>query len=137
MNFTHSQYNQTPVKFLEAKTDDKSILNINLSNIGFIKIEEEEDNVTYLSITYRIKASLKEKVFKLFLPRNDVSKYLAKYNFYKLEKYYLNTNNILFFETKNIKDNNLELFCYFSDGQVLKLITEKGRWESWKQTRLK
>jgi len=136
MNFTHNQYNQTPIKFLEAKTEDKGILNLNLNNIGFIKINKEEDNVTYLSLTYRIKASLKEKIFKLFLPRNDVSKYLAKYNFYKLEKYYLNVNNILFFETEQ-SDNKVDITCYFSDGQVLNLTTEKGRWESWKQTRLK
>ena len=133
MNFMHSQ---TPIKFLEVKTESKGILNLNLNNIGFIKIDKEEDNVTYLSIIYRIKASLKEKTFKLFLPRNDVSKYLAKYNFYKLEKYYLNTNNILFFET-DYSDNKINLKCYFSDGQVLTLHTEKGRWESWKQTRLK
>jgi len=115
---------------------DNNIIKINLNNIGFLKIIEENDDFTKLSIQYRKKATLKEVEFILKLPKHEVPKFLARYKLYRLENYFININSLTFVVEKNENRGYIELEFYFIDGQYLTIKTNKSRWESWSSLRL-
>jgi len=147
---------ENPLLVKPEDTFNPGILNLNLKNIGWIedtgeKIDfyklnsDEEDVIDYsrdlFKIHYRFKNVLKEKYFYFAIDNSEVSKYLAKHNFYKLERFYINIDNILFIEEEYklsvTKDKNkVKLFFYLSDGMVLQILTTKSRWENWKHIRL-
>jgi hypothetical protein len=115
---------------------DNNIIKINLDNIGFLKVIEEKEDFTKLSIQYRKKATLKEVEFILKLPKSEVPKFLARYKLYRLENYFININSLIFVVEKNENRGYVELEFYFTDGQYLSIKTNKSRWESWSSLRL-
>jgi len=109
---------------------------INTENIGYIELKEEE-----FYVVYKHKASIKRVKLDMHQELKDTSvKFFSQYNFYNINGYYINPNNITFMEENAVvtsKSSLVEVSMYFKDGMYLELSIVQGRWRVWKDTRLK
>jgi len=106
---------------------------INIKNIGFIK---KKDNKYYCQ--YRKKASIKEIEIPISFGNLNDSQYFMKYNFYKLNNYFINPNTINFININDIAGSN-EIVVHFSfiNGLELEFKMDRGRFNVWADNRLR
>ena len=113
----------------------KDLLTINLKNIGFIKFLKSEDDLNYLEIQYRRRATFKNIKFIMKHSEADLISFFKNNNFFRLEKYFINISQIAFIDEYRHEDE-IKLTFYFVDGQELIIDTKFSRWENWKALRL-
>jgi hypothetical protein len=113
----------------------KDLLTINLNNVGFIELLKTEDDINYLELQYRKRATFKTLKFILKHTESNLVSFFKNNNFYRLEKYFININNIVFID-ENRNNDKIELVIYFNDGQEIIINTIYSRWENWKTLRL-
>ncbi len=117
--------------------EEKEFIHINLNNIGFLKINNENDDSLILSLNYRKKATEKSIEFKTSHNKESFRKFISKYKFFLLEKYFINVTSIDFVDEENINSKEIKLHFYFKDGQNIMIKTERTRWDNWRNLRLK
>lgn len=107
---------------------------MNTENVGYI---ESKNNEFFLN--YKKKASIQK--IKMDLPdeiKNDSANFFAKYNFFNLEGYFINPDNLTFIQEDYINNGQtMSLVLYFKDSMNLELEVPTNRWKVWKDTRLK
>ena len=132
--------NFSEIIFIENQ-GDKEIhgkLYINYNKIPFIEILNETEDKIDLAIYNRIKTTEHKYEFSLKIPENQRSQFFAKYGFFRLENYFINTDLITFIKEERLNPSKVKLTMFF-EGYAMYLIlyTNRGRWESWRNVRLK
>ena len=126
------------MNYLTAKKVGKEneFIHINLDNIGYFKIKEEQENGLIFEITYRKKAT--EKLIEIRSSHNKEGfrKFISQYKFFLLENYFINTKSIDFVDEEFVDLSTIKLHFYFKDGQFLIIKTTRSRWENWRKIRL-
>jgi uncharacterized protein YifN (PemK superfamily) len=128
------------IAFVEDR-GDKEIhgkIYINYNKIPFFKILEEDKDGVKLAVVNRIKTTEHQYEFYLKITENLRSQFFAKYNFFRLENYYINTSMITFVKEERLNPSKVKLTFFFEGYAVyLETFTNWGRWESWRNVRLK
>jgi len=131
----------TVKKLIENETSknnfmiSKNLLTLNLKNLGFIKFLKSEDDLNYLEIQYKKRATFKNIKFIMKHSEADLISFFKNNNFFRLEKYFINISQIAFVDEDRHEDE-IKLTFYFIDGQELIIKTKFSRWENWKALRL-
>ncbi len=111
---------------------------IQYNKIPFFEIIEENRKEIKLAVYNRIKTTEHKYEFSLKIPENQRNQFFAKFGFFRLENYFINTNLITFIKEERLNPSKVKI-TFFFEGYAMYLIlnTNWGRWESWRNVRLK
>ena len=120
---------------------DKEIhgkLYLEYDRIPYFKILKETDDEIFLAVYNRIKSTEHEYEIKLKISKDQRNQFFAKQGIFRLENYFINTKLITFIKEERLNPSKIKLTMFF-EGYSMYLIlnTNWGRWESWRNVRLK
>ena len=128
------------ITFVEDQ-GDKEIhgkIYINYKKIPYFKINKEDKDEINLSVSNRIKTTEHEYDFKLKIPDNQRNHFFSKNGCYRLEDYFINVDLITFVKEERLNPSKVKLTFFFEGYSLyLEIFTNWGRWESWRNVRLK
>jgi len=111
---------------------------INYKKVPFFKIEKENKEEIELVVSNRIKTTEHQYNFSLKILEDHRSSFFAKQNFFRLESYLINTDLITFVKEERLNPSKVKLTFFFEGyAMYLEMYTNWGRWESWRNVRLK
>jgi len=115
-------------------------LTFQTDNVGYIKVESITENGKKSDkyfLEYRKKASLKQEEINISFSGTNPTTFFAKYNFFRLDNYFINPRNIIFINELPVKDNFIKLHIAFKDGTDLTISMDKKRYIVWRNNRLR
>ena len=111
---------------------------VQYNKIPYFEILKETEDEIFLAIYNRIKTTEHKYEIKLKIPKNQRNQFFVKRGFFRLENYFINTSLITFIKEERLNPSKIKLTMFF-EGYAMYLIlnTNWGRWESWRNIRLK
>ena len=111
-------------------------ISINTDNVGFIEVRNKE-----FFLKFKRKASIQTIQLEVTeeVKRNP-AKLLSQFNYYNIEGYFVNPNNITFIQEEVIMEgmnDTAQISIYFKDSMFIEFIIPISRWKIWKSNRLK
>jgi len=110
---------------------------VDFDNIGYLKVKSVK-GVYKVFFTYKPKLKLEEiELLKPFNNLMDIKNFFADRNFYMLEDYLINVNNIQMMRLVKGEDSPSSLIeIIFSNFPAVVIKTSKTRWDSFKNLKL-
>ena len=111
-------------------------VSMNTENVGYIESKNDK-----FFLNYKKKASIQKVELEVTEEvRAKAITFFAGYNFFNLEGYFINPDNITFIHEELVREESerfIKITMYFKDSMNLELKVATNRWKVWKANRLK